>query len=41
MSADPATGELPFLVGVSRADGATLFAGPYDGELAPCSPARR
>jgi hypothetical protein len=36
VSADPRTGELSFLVGV-HADpaGATLYAGPYEGELAP------
>jgi hypothetical protein len=36
VSADPRTGKLSFLVGV-RPDpgGATLFAGPYDKELAP------
>ena len=35
VSADPRTGELSFLAGVrSDAGGATLFAGPYDGELA-------
>jgi hypothetical protein len=34
VSADPRTGKLAFLVGVrSDAAGATLFAGPYDGEL--------
>ena len=36
VSADPSSGELTFLVGVQRnAAGATLFAGPYSGELAP------
>ena len=35
VSADPRTGKLNFLVGVrSDASGATLYAGPYDGELA-------
>jgi len=36
VSADPRTGRLSFLVGVrSDASGATLYAGPYDGDLAP------
>ncbi|HYH24047.1 MAG TPA: LpqB family beta-propeller domain-containing protein [Blastococcus sp.] len=36
VSADPAGGGLSFLVGVrTDAAGATLLAGPYDGELAP------
>jgi hypothetical protein len=36
VSAEPRTGKLSFLVGVrSDASGATLYAGPYDGELAP------
>jgi hypothetical protein len=36
VSADPRTGKLSFLVGVrSDASGATLFAGSYDGDLAP------
>jgi hypothetical protein len=35
VSADPTSGELSFLAGVqANAYGATLFAGPYDGELA-------
>jgi len=35
-SVDRATGELSFLVGVRpEGSGATLLAGPYDGELAP------
>ncbi|MGY1804749.1 LpqB family beta-propeller domain-containing protein [Blastococcus sp. SYSU D00922] len=36
VSVDGATGELSFLVGVRpEGGGATLLAGPYDGELAP------
>jgi hypothetical protein len=36
ISADPRTGKLSFLVGVrTDASGATLYAGPYDGGLAP------
>ena len=36
VSAEPRTGELSFLVGVhADAAGATLYAGPYEGELAP------
>lgn len=35
VSADPRTGKLSFLAGVRNdAGGATLFAGPYDGDLA-------
>jgi hypothetical protein len=36
VSADPRTGKLSFLVGVrADASAAALFAGPYDGDLAP------
>ncbi|RBY96462.1 hypothetical protein DQ237_07360 [Blastococcus sp. TF02-8] len=36
ISADPATGRLSFLAGVRpEGNGATLLAGPYDGDLAP------
>jgi hypothetical protein len=36
VSADPRTGQLSFLAGIRPdAGGATLFAGPYAGELAP------
>jgi hypothetical protein len=36
VSAESRSGELSFLIGVrSEAGGATLLAGPYDGELAP------
>jgi hypothetical protein len=36
VSADPRTGKLSLLVGVrADASAATLFAGPYDGDLAP------
>ena len=41
VSADPRTGRLSILVGVRPdASGATLFAGPYDGDLAPVLTAR-